>query len=34
MYTLYGEIVNDLILRLAENRFFLPYWSEGVLAEL
>ncbi|WP_238567062.1 PIN domain-containing protein [Bifidobacterium reuteri] len=24
---LYGEIVNDLILRLAEERFFTPYWS-------
>lgn len=31
---LYGEIINDLILRLAEERFFTPYWSEGVLAEL
>ncbi|KAA8831329.1 PIN domain-containing protein [Bifidobacterium tissieri] len=32
--TIYGEIVNDLILRLAEERFFTPYWSEGVLSEL
>lgn len=31
---LYGEIVNDLILRLAEERFFTPYWSSGVLTEL
>lgn len=31
---LYGEMVNDVILRLAEERFFAPYWSEGVLGEL
>ncbi|TPF92726.1 hypothetical protein BW14_07960 [Bifidobacterium sp. UTBIF-68] len=31
---LYGEIVNDLILRLAEERFFTPYWSSRVLTEL
>ena len=24
---LYGEIVNDLVLRLAEERMFVPYWS-------
>ncbi|MBW3090932.1 PIN domain-containing protein [Bifidobacterium miconisargentati] len=32
--TLYGEIVNDAILRLAEERFFTPYWSQDVLMEL
>ncbi|RSX54132.1 PIN domain-containing protein [Bifidobacterium goeldii] len=32
--SLFGEIVNDLVLRLAEDRFFTPYWSESVLTEL
>lgn len=32
--TLFGEIVNDLILRLAEERLFVPYWSPDVLREL
>lgn len=32
--TLFGEAVNDLILRLAEARFFTPYWSKDVLGEL
>lgn len=31
---LYGEIVNDLVLRLAEERMFVPYWSNTVLDEL
>lgn len=31
---LYGEVVNDLLLRLAEARFFTPYWSQDVLDEL
>lgn len=31
---IYGEIITDLILRLAEDRLFIPYWSSGVLAEL
>lgn len=31
---LYGELVNDLILRLAEERMFVPYWSQDVLDEL
>ena len=31
---LYGELVADLILRLAEERFYTPYWSTGVLEEL
>lgn len=32
--TLYGEMVNDVILRLAEELLFVPYWSSGVLEEL
>lgn len=32
--SLFGEIVNDLVLRLAEERFFTPYWSQTVLEEL
>lgn len=32
--TLYGEMVNDVILRLAEEPLFVPYWSSGVLEEL
>ena len=31
---LYGEMVNDLVLRLAEERMFVPYWSNTVLDEL
>lgn len=32
--TLFGELVNDLILRLAEEHLYTPYWSQGVLDEL
>lgn len=31
---LFGENVNDLVLRLAEERLFIPYWSTGVVNEL
>lgn len=29
-----GEVVNDVIPRLAEELLFTPYWSGDVLAEL
>lgn len=32
--SLYGEMVNDVIMSLAEARFFQPYWSDGVENEL
>lgn len=31
---LFGEVVNDVILRLAEELLFTPYWSGDVLDEL
>lgn len=31
---LFGEVVNDAILRLAEELLFTPYWSSDVLEEL
>lgn len=31
---LFGENVNDLVLRLAEERLFIPYWPTGVVNEL
>lgn len=32
--TLFGELVNDLILRLAEEHLYAPYWSQQILDEL
>lgn len=32
--SLYGEIYCDLFLTLAEERLYVPYWSQGVLDEL
>lgn len=31
---LFGELVNDLILRLAEEHLYAPYWSQQILDEL
>lgn len=31
---LFGEVVNDVILSLAEELLFTPYWSGDVLDEL
>ncbi|GGI14221.1 PIN domain-containing protein [Galliscardovia ingluviei] len=32
--TLYGEVVCDILLRCAERKIFVPFWSEDVLLEL
>ena len=32
--SLYGEIYCDIFLTLAEERLYVPYWSQGVLDEL
>lgn len=32
--TLYGEMVNDVIMSLAEARFFQPLWSKDITDEL
>lgn len=31
---LFGELVNDLILRLAKEHLYAPYWSQQILDEL
>jgi predicted nucleic acid-binding protein len=31
---LFNELINDLILRLAEEHLYAPYWSQQILDEL